>query len=430
MDENHSRLEEVDSFTAGVNAATLYDYVALDLTTTSGLLAGYTDGLPQPSEEFVGSLRVNEITGELYTVILEKKFSSRSTGTFNDLVLPATGAIVHSLADAAAAVEDNTIYVVDEDQFYVGTDVGGGTIEWIADNSQDSLEDMDSAVFTAPTFWMHQFQSDDRALETIPTIDTGRIYAYYNLNEGTIRYLTNSSFVAAGSPYTHPKWIPAKGDNRLLRVIRPDHMGRWPKVTEYDVNRTMGLKEGRIYTAQAHREFDTSVTNTWVAVATDGNDALLANYRGAFAQHGGTYSAEDYDVGDYIYLHDTDTWLVVFQPGATKYFTGRHAPTGFVGHFASQADALAKYDFDTITAADSPTQAAWTGAAIEKLTVHTSRTVVNSTYFMGIPPPLVNSAAGQMSPGGVSALTTDYVHTLFYKYAVNKPAVHEANWQF
>ena len=113
-------------------------------------------------------------------------------------------------------------------------------------------------------------------------------------------------------------------------------MGRWPKVDESDLNRTIGLKGGRLYTAQVHREFDTSVTNTFADVETDGTDALLANFRGAFAQHGDTYSASDYDVDDYIYLHDTDTWLKVFQPGSTKYFTGRHAPSAFVGHFASE----------------------------------------------------------------------------------------------
>ena len=103
-----------------------------------------------------------------------------------------------------------------------------------------------------------------------------------------------------------------------------------------------------------------------------------------------------------------------------------------LGTLRARADALSKYDFDTITASDTPTQAAWTGAAVQKLTVHTSRTVENSTYFMGIPPPLTSTAAGQESPveDGVSALTPGYVHTLFYKYATTKPAVHAANWRF
>ena len=404
VDENQSRLEEVTSFTAGVNAGTIYNYVALNLSNASAMLVGYTGGLPQPTEELVGALRVHEVSGELWTCIRDTEVSTHATGTFSDLVIPATGAIVHSLADAEAAVEDSEIYVVLEDQFYTGVEVRTGTVEWIADDARDALEDLDSTVFTSPAHWMGQFRSDIRALESIPSIQSGFIYAYFNEALDTIRVLDASTFVAAGSPFTHPKWIPTKGDNRLMRVIRPDHMGRWPVITEHDLNRTIGFKGDRLYTAQVHRTFDTSVTNTWANVATDGDDALIANYRGAFAQHGGTYSAADYDVDDIIYLYDTDTWLKVFQPGATKYFTGTHAPSGFVGHFASQADALAKYDFDTISADDTPTQAAWTGAAIQKLTVHTSRTVENSVYFMGVPPPITGSTTegGELSPGSGS----------------------------
>ena len=40
------------------------------------------------------------------------------------------------------------------------------------------------------------------------------------------------------------------------------------------------------------------------------------------------------------------------------------------------------------------------------------------------------TAAGQQSPDGVAALTADYVHTLYYKYAEDEPSAHAANWRF
>ena len=320
-------LDEVASFNNLLAVVTAYaapvspEYVWEPQTVTN--IVVYSKSRPQAAVENLHTLALSAITREMDLCINEPERSTEATGTWGDIDADAI-VETQTIEDVTTYVEDDYYYDIFRDEFFFGTNVGGGTIRPLQDVADDALANSLNNTSNR-VVWLHQHDSDEEALQQIPTIETGHEYFYWNRRNRTIRHLTNSTFVAAGSIVAHYKWAPVSGGLQIVDVTGSGG----PSVNANNYRSLfVDFISGHVWIGLVRHISGEDPVGTYT-------DFVHTDFLGVYRDDG---AAPDPSETKYFYASGQHGWRVRFYlsaPFTTAYWVWQHINFSQVGLFSS-----------------------------------------------------------------------------------------------
>ena len=224
----------------------------------------YMSTRPQASEDYGNDVAISARDRSMDICLNIPHRIDEATGTFEDIVPGNVIQYVQEREEIAAPVLDRYYYGYFRDDFWVGTDVGGGRIELLQDVADDALASFLTNNANS-VLWLHSHPSDASLLVQLTALPAGREVFYWNSTDLKIRKLDSSTFVAAGSTTDHWQWlslIPEVAGSDAVIVF--DGHGR-PEFHPNHVGQKAVNQSGREWIA-GFEFVDHSTVPSWVAI--------------------------------------------------------------------------------------------------------------------------------------------------------------------
>ena len=324
-----------DVYPADLTAETRYwvqaigtTYVLIeDPAQTGGAGTLFGRGEPPEANAARVGLQYLDLTSKvLYGCFDDPHRTSQSTGDFDDIARNDIEINLTDRLEDITVVENEWLYRVSANRFYVGTDVGSNQLAWVDDTADDAL----AASLTTATdevVWLGRHIDNEEALRGLTAIESGKEYFFYREQDGTIVRLDNSSFSAAGSTVAHPFWFPVKADDREEHVF--DARNGLPTLANdgSDDNR-IGVTNDGVYIVDVDPISATNPTaDSWA-------DYAGTDYEGAFA------ADPTIDTGHWYANYVRRTFREFESTNFGLGWIPHDAPIGFIGWYDSRQDAL------------------------------------------------------------------------------------------
>ena len=194
----------------------------------------YKSTRPQASEDYGNDVAISALDRSMDICLNVPHRIDEATGTFEAIVPGDVIRYVQEREAIAVPVLDRYYYGYFRDDFWVGTDVGGGRIELLQDVADDALASFLTNNSNS-VLWLHSHPSDASLLVQLTALPANREVFYWNSTDLMIRKLDSSTFVAAGSTTDHWQWlslIPEGADAAIVFAghgrpeFHPDHVGQ------------------------------------------------------------------------------------------------------------------------------------------------------------------------------------------------------------
>ena len=196
----------------------------------------YTSTRPQASEDYRNDVAISARDRSMDICLNVPHRTDEATGTFEAIVPGDVIQYVQERKAVAVPVLDRYYYGYFRDDFWAGTDVGGGRIELLQDVADDALASFLTNNANS-VLWLHSHPSDASLLVQLTALPAGREVFYWNSTDLTIRKLDSSTFVAAGSTTDHWQWLSLIPEGWADAVtvfaghgrpeFHPDHVGQF-----------------------------------------------------------------------------------------------------------------------------------------------------------------------------------------------------------
>ena len=192
----------------------------------------YTSTRPQASEDYGNDVAISAHDRSMDICLNVPHRTDEATGTFEAIVPGDVIQYVQEREEIAVPVLDRYYYGYFRDDFWVGTDVGGGRIELLQDVANDALASFLTNNANS-VLWLHSHPSDASVLVQLTALPAGREVFYWNSTDLMIKKLDSATFVAAGSTTDHWQWLSLIPEAAVIVFaghgrpqFDPDHVGQ------------------------------------------------------------------------------------------------------------------------------------------------------------------------------------------------------------